>query len=48
LVGGRILIVECEEKKVLTDFYKQQGFKILQEKPNNSDLLQLIKRDGLF
>jgi predicted GNAT family N-acyltransferase len=41
LVGGRIIMVECENKDFLLKFYEEHGFKNLQIN-NSNGLLQLI------
>lgn len=40
LVGGRTIMVECEDIPQLVDFYQENGFTFLQ---NNGDLKQFIK-----
>ena len=40
-VGGRIVLIECEEKTKLIEFYNTSGFEILQ-KDKNDRMLQLI------
>lgn len=40
LVGGRTIMVECENVPSLIDFYKKNGFEFLQQ---NKELLQFIK-----
>jgi len=42
LVGGRIIMVECENKDSLLKFYEEHGFKNLQIN-NSNGLLQLIR-----
>ena len=42
LVGGRIIIVECENKDSLLEFYEEHGFESLQVN-NSNGLLQLIR-----
>ncbi|PTX16371.1 hypothetical protein SAMN04488598_10746 [Halanaerobium congolense] len=42
LVGGRIIMVECENNDSLIEFYEKHGFKSLQVNSSNG-LLQLIR-----
>jgi len=42
LVGGRIIMVECENKGSLLKFYEEHGFKSLQVNRSNG-LIQLIR-----
>lgn len=40
-VGGRIVLVECADKKQLLDFYQNNGFEIIRQ--DDDSLIQLIR-----
>jgi len=42
-IGGRVVLVECKNKKKLIEFYKHHDFKILQSTPDSEDMIQLIR-----
>lgn len=42
-IGGRVVLVECKNKKKLLEFYHRHNFKVLQSTPDSEDMIQLIK-----
>jgi uncharacterized protein (DUF1330 family) len=44
-VGGKLIIIECNDSEKLIDFYKSNGFRYLQkvQTANNGELVQMIK-----
>lgn len=38
-VGGRFVLIECEDNEKLIDFYKRNGFEILQK----DEFVQMIR-----
>ena len=42
IVGGRIVLLECENVPYLISLYESMRFKFLQPNPDNPDLLQYI------
>jgi hypothetical protein len=43
-IGGRIILVECEDKPFLKEFYQRNGFQYLQESQENYNrFLQYVK-----
>jgi uncharacterized protein (DUF1330 family) len=45
IVGGKLIIIECNDSEKLIDFYKSNGFRYLQkvQTANNGELVQMIK-----
>lgn len=43
-IGGRFLWLECEDNDNLKNFYERNGFSLLENFQNNSDLLVYIKK----
>lgn len=43
LIGGRHVLIECQEIDKIVEFYENNGFKILQ-KDNNDGYLQLVRK----
>lgn len=42
MVGGRVTIIECQDKPQLVDFYRRNGFKYFRKDPDDG-LVQMIR-----
>ncbi|MDR1299393.1 MAG: hypothetical protein LBJ84_04000 [Oscillospiraceae bacterium] len=43
LIGGRYVLIECQDIDKVVDFYRENGFKTLQT-DNNDNYLQMVRR----